>query len=397
MNIKQQLRRLNLFGFSACLRIPDAVWVVLLVARGFSLWQIGIAECLFHMVSLLAEVPSGMAADLLGRRRTLTMAGLCGIASALLMACSTRFFGVCLSMVFSALACNFISGSDEALLYDSLLQSGRENDYLAVNARYTQIQTLGSMLSNIASLLTGFLSFVGLYLLDAAVCCIRVLSAWSLTEPTVTEAQALRRDHPFRALGSRFRTHVKEVGLFLQTHPRTAMVMLADGLLTLPSFLTLMFLQQRLHELGLAAMWLGLPILCISLSRMVGVSIGKRLRPMALRTLYIFCTLLVGAGTIIAGAAPLLPAVLGAMAAACCMDIWILHLQNHLNQLFPSDRRATLVSVNMMAYSLLMIFASPIVGWLGDYTGTAGTGLCALGAVIAAAGILTVFLKKTSK
>jgi len=25
MNIKQQLRRLNLFGFSACLRIPDAV------------------------------------------------------------------------------------------------------------------------------------------------------------------------------------------------------------------------------------------------------------------------------------------------------------------------------------------------------------------------------------
>ena len=208
MNIKQHLRRLNLFGFSACLRIPDAVWVVLLVARGFSLWQIGIAECLFHMVSLLAEVPSGMAADLLGRRRTLTMAGLCGIASALLMACSTRFFGVCLSMVFSALACNFISGSDEALLYDSLLQSGRENDYLAVNARYTQIQTLGSMLSNIASLLTGFLSFVGLYLLDAAVCCIRVLSAWSLTEPTVTEAQALRRHlilcHPLLLLPSIF-------------------------------------------------------------------------------------------------------------------------------------------------------------------------------------------------
>ena len=97
MHIKQQLRRLNLFGFSACLRIPDAVWVVLLAARGFSLWQIGIAECLFHIVSLLAEVPSGMAADLLGRRRTLAFAGLCGIVSALLMACSAHFFGVCLA------------------------------------------------------------------------------------------------------------------------------------------------------------------------------------------------------------------------------------------------------------------------------------------------------------
>lgn len=71
MDIKQQLRKLNAFGFFTCLRIPDAVWVVLLAARGFSLWQIGLAEGIFHGVSLLCEIPSGMAADLMGRRRSL--------------------------------------------------------------------------------------------------------------------------------------------------------------------------------------------------------------------------------------------------------------------------------------------------------------------------------------
>ena len=44
MNIQTQLRRLNCFGFSACLRITDAVWVVFLISRGFSLWQGGRAE-----------------------------------------------------------------------------------------------------------------------------------------------------------------------------------------------------------------------------------------------------------------------------------------------------------------------------------------------------------------
>lgn len=394
MNQKRQLRRLNAFGFFACLRIPDAVWVVLLAARGFSLWQIGLAEGIFHVVSLAAEIPSGMAADLMGRRRSLMTAGTCGVVSALLMAFSAEFFGVCLSMAFSALSCSFISGSDEALLYDSLLQAGKEEEYLAANARYTQVQNVGNMLSNAASLLTGLLSYVGLYLVDAAVCALRVVTAGSLAEPIVTETQARRRENPFQNLGARFREHVCEVKSFLRNSPRIALLMLADGLITLPSFLTLMFLQQRLNELGLDAMWLGLPVMGIGLSRIAGVAVGKRLNPKRLRTLYAVCALLVGGGTFAAGTLPMLPALLGAMLAAGSMDAWVLHEQKTLNECFPSDNRATLVSVNMMAYSLLMVAASPLVGWLGDISGTAGAGLCALGAVVAVAGVAAAPMKR---
>ena len=35
--------------------------------------------------------------------------------------------------------------------------------------------------------------------------------------------------------------------------------------------------------------------------------------------------------------------------------------------------------MNSMAYSLLMIAASPLAGWAGDLAGTAGASLCALG------------------
>lgn len=394
MNIKKQLRRLNAFGFSACLRITDAVWVVFLVGRGFSLWQVGLAEGIFHVVSLLCEIPSGMAADLIGRRRTLAMSGLCGMCNALLMVMSSNFPGICLAMAFSALSCSFISGSDEALLYDSLLEAGEDARYISVSARYTQTQNVSGMLSNAASLLANFLSYIGFYLLDAGICAVRALTALSLTEPTVTQTQAERQAHPFRDLGNRFREHVSTVVGFLRNHPGAGLLMLADGLLTLPSYLTLMFLQQRLSDLGVATTWLGLPVMCISLARIVGTSIGEKLRPTRLRTLYALSALLVGVGTVCAGAAPVIPAVLGAMLAAGAMDTWMLHLQKHLNGLYPSDQRATLVSVNMMAYSVLMVIASPVVGWLGDITAMSGAGLCALGGVTVFSGIAVLFVKK---
>ena len=47
-----------------------------------------------------------------------------------------------------------------------------------------------------------------------------------------------------------------------------------------------------------------------------------------------------------------------------------LRLDAALNHAFPSDQRATLVSVSSMAYSLLMIVASPISGSIGDISGT---------------------------
>ena len=389
MNIQRQLQKFSTFGLFSCLRIPDAVWVVLLTARGFSLWQVGLAEGIFHLVSLLAEIPSGMAADLIGRRRSLAAAGLCGVVSALSMAFSNGFWGVCLSMAFSALACSLISGSDEALLYDSLLQADRQEDYIPVNARYAQIQNLGSILSNAASLLAGVLSYVGFYLLDTAVCLVRACTAWRLTEPVVTETQARRQAHPFRDLRKRFREHVSQAVGFLRTYPRAGLLMGAGAVMDLPGFLTLMFLQQRLNDLGLSPMWLGLPVMAISLARMAGVSLGQRLRPKRLLPLYTLCALSVGLGTITAGGGPMVPAVLGAMTAAGVMEVWRLHAQNRLNGLFPSDLRATLVSVDAMTYSLLMIAASPLVGWLGDVGPTSGTGLMALGLLVAAAGVVT--------
>ena len=66
---KKQLRKLYAFNALGNLSIAGAAWVLLLVTQGYSLIQVGIAETVFHLVSITCEVPSGVFADVFGRKR----------------------------------------------------------------------------------------------------------------------------------------------------------------------------------------------------------------------------------------------------------------------------------------------------------------------------------------
>ena len=72
------------------------------------------------------------------------------------------------------------------------------------------------------------------------------------------------------------------------------------------------------------------------------------------------------------------------------LSVWLLHAEQQLNDAIPSDQRATLISVDSMAYSLLMIPASPLVGAVGDALGQAGAGLTVLGILVAASALRAV-------
>ena len=135
MNLQKQLRCVYLHAFTSTLHFTDAVWVALLAARGFSLGQIGLAEGVFHGVSLLCEVPSGMAADLLGRRRTLIFGGALGVVSAVTMAFAPSLAFICAGMGLKALGYNLLSGTTEALTYDSLKQCGKTDAAHAAHQR----------------------------------------------------------------------------------------------------------------------------------------------------------------------------------------------------------------------------------------------------------------------
>ncbi len=196
MNLKRQFFFLHIYNFLVSFRVADGVWVVFLLARGFSLAQVGIAEGVFHVVSFLCEVPSGMLADLVGRKRTLALSGLFGMLSALAMAFSQDFFGVCLSMAFQALMYNLCSGTQEALTYDSLKAVGQEGSYLKRNAWLMGASQASASLSSLLGGAAALLGFFPAYLITAACSAVCASAAFALVEPRSPRPSASGRSTP---------------------------------------------------------------------------------------------------------------------------------------------------------------------------------------------------------
>ena len=389
MNLKKQLACLYTNHFFTGLRITDAVWVALLAARGFTLWEIGFAESVFHIVSLLCEVPSGMAADLLGRKKTLVFGGVCVVLYNVLMAFAPDLFFICLAMGLNAFASTMFSGTFSALTYDSLKQCNRADDYLKVSANCSQITNLTTALGSLSSMLERFLHFSGFYLLSAAFEGITALATVLMEEPIVTEAQANREKQFLRDLPGQLVQLVRDSAKALHSSPLAAKLIASSAVICVPTYLTKMFVQQRLVELGWPTALLFLPLLLSGLASMLGTEVGRRVvHPRSLRRFYAVCALLCGSGCILVGAAPALLALLGCMLVQGIIDVWLLHEGQKLNDAIPSDQRATLISVDSMAYSLLMIPASPLIGAVGDAFGQAGAGLVVLGLLVTASGIL---------
>ena len=66
-DIQKQLRKLYSSSVLGNLSLTGA-WVAILAARGFTLVEIGIVETVFHITSLVFEIPSGVLADVFGRK-----------------------------------------------------------------------------------------------------------------------------------------------------------------------------------------------------------------------------------------------------------------------------------------------------------------------------------------
>ncbi len=397
-NLKKQLGLIYTSGFFSGLRITDAVWVALLVARGYSLWEIGFAESVFHVVSLICEVPSGMFADMLGRKKTLVLGGFLITVYNILMAFAPNFLCVCLAMGLNALAYTMFSGTDSAMTYDSMKEANKTDDYIKVNAKCTQINLIASALGSLSSTLVNILKYTGFYLLSGAFEFTSMISHALMTEPVVTDAQAERENRNFletlKKVPMLFVNLCRDSYSILKACPFAVKLIVSTAIVSIPTYLTKMFLQERLIELGWSSRFLFVPMLLSSAAAILGTLLAAKAKIKSLRKLYLICAILVGGGTVLVGTANAWFSIFGMMLVQSILEIWFLVESQKLNDAIPSDQRATIISVDGMCYSILMIPTSPLVGKIGDLFGNAGAGLTVLGILVMLSSLCVLFKKK---
>ncbi len=358
--LKYQMAKLLGFSAMSSFRL-GGVWVALLAARGFSMVEIGVAEGVFHVASLLFEVPSGVISDVFGRKYSLVCSRLMGMLSSLLMAFSKGLSGVCLALVFGALSYNFESGAREALAYDSMKTEGKEEGYLRYSAADMTIYRVGGACSSLFAGLSLMLGYRIANLLDAAMDFACLLIALSLREVHLEPPE--RKENAW----ARMKQCVCETVEFLITQAGARRIMLMNAFAGAVSILLSFFLQAQLPLAGLDSVYLGPALFVIGLGGALGSRLALRSAKLRYEKLYMLCLCGVLAGFAMGASGLPLVMITGGFAAGMFDDLLQVRTDALLNDRFPSAQRATLVSVASLCFSLVMIALSPLAGWFFDH------------------------------
>jgi MFS family permease len=160
------------------------VWVAF-QQRFLSYTGMSVLESGAFLLGILFELPSGVMADLIGRKRTMTFGWFFIAAGYIVEGFSFTLPIMLLGFALVAIGGSFVSGADEALFYDSLKELKRENEYIKLNARINLLYRTSMIFAIFAG---GFLYniYFGLpYILRGIGVIAAIILALFMTEPYV--------------------------------------------------------------------------------------------------------------------------------------------------------------------------------------------------------------------
>mgnify|MGYP005962713011 FL=1 len=355
-NIKKQINRLYALTTVGYFQIAGASWVALLALRGFTMLEIGILESIFHIVSSIFEIPSGVAADVCGRKKTLALARLVSVTSNLLIILSVNFGTVALAIGFSAISYNLESGTREALAYDSLKSVNQENDY---NKFASTEMMLYRLTGSLATLCAGFglwLGYKRAYVIDIFFGLIATGFALSLKEISIESEKEIL------SIKQKWKEVISESWTFLAANKRAREIIFLNAVIGAVSTLVLFFLQAKLPLEGLKDTLLGPALFIMGLGAAFGAKAVAFVPGLRYRKFILFSGIgvLCAFGMIFTGNPYMM--ILGGFIGSFADDFLEVRTDVILNDMIPSGQRATLISVSSFTFSLVMIVMSTLMG-----------------------------------
>ena len=127
--------------------------------------------------------------------------------------------------------------------------------------------------------------------------------------------------------------------------------------------LLLFFLQSKLKTAGISNSLLGPALFVMELGGIVGARLILKAKKARYVTVFIVCTAGVFAGVLLEHTGIVALMVLGGFISAMADDAIEIRTDAKLQDMFPSEQRATLVSLSSFTFSVIMIVLSPVAGY----------------------------------
>lgn len=138
-----------------------SIEMIYFMEKGLPLSKIYMLYSIFSVLIVLLEVPSGYIGDKIGYKTCLCIGYLLGFAGTIGFLIGHSFATMCVSYFFMALMASLLSGTEEALIYDSLLEYNEEFKFESI---YSKIKSYGYAATIIGSILAGVIAEIDITL-----------------------------------------------------------------------------------------------------------------------------------------------------------------------------------------------------------------------------------------
>ncbi|HET7577765.1 MAG TPA: MFS transporter, partial [Bacillales bacterium] len=319
----------------------EPVLVLFYFERGLDAANIFVLLLCFSVSVLVFEVPTGAFADRFGPKASFLIGSAINVIAKALLIFAFDPWLFYLSRVLDGLSATFFSGSDEALIYESLKETEQEGKMSEI---WGKIES-ATFIPMIASfILGGFIAkdllewqFILLISLGVGFHLAQFIVLFGVRQP---KAMADYRDNPFN--------HVKKGIRVIRRQPNLIKLFLNFTVVMIPTFVFAKFDQPYLTDAGLPAAWLGVIYAGAALLSLVLSQNVRWFEKYLPRPVILTGTGLVAAGALIAGAIWINTLVLAMLVFFIVKTINALRYPVYsqmTNDYIPSGSRATTISL----------------------------------------------------
>ncbi|USN45726.1 MAG: MFS transporter [Candidatus Woesearchaeota archaeon] len=370
--MKQNLPLIFIIGCLMWGRFFIPVLALFYVASQVTVEQFSIIFSVFALTTLLLEVPSGVIADLLGKKKTLLIARSLYVIEIIILAFYNGFWLFFLAKVISGVGVSLSSGTNSSLLFDTLKRLGREKEHKKISGK---LYVVTSIASAVVFLLGGYLFSLNAKL--PALASLPLIGLGFVLTFFLKEPYLSKRHVSFKNAFSQFRE-----GIAYYAKKSTLKYISWYTLLMLtPISLMLSFSSLYFEVILIPVSLIGVAAFLSSLGMAYG---GKRAHDLEERfgekNLLFFQQIVLFLGLVLMAFTMPYVGYLFYFFIVVVYGLLRVVLNHAIHIRVPTSHRATLVSINNLFENIGMFLLFPVIGYLaGSYSLQVGiVGLCIL-------------------
>ncbi len=350
-NIKVYYAYLGLFQL-----IVGPILTLYLLGKGLSYTEIMVLESFFSVAVVVLEVPTGALGDLFGRRFSLFWASIFMALGAITYIFGAKFWQFMIGEALFACGMSLKSGSDTAIVYDSLKNLGKEKIFATIQGK-GEAFALGAQI--IGSVLSGFVYSLNkeLPLLISAV--LMVFSAVvSLFFYEIKTYEQEEKPGYFKQITISAR--------FLLEHRRVRSIVIYSIFFFVFFRVGFWYYQPYFQDVGIDTQYFGIIFALFNIVATVSARFAGKFIERTRGKSMILLSVLVASSFILLGLTRMPFGFVFICLQQVARGVQIPVFMKYMNKHIPSNQRATIISCSSLLKNLAVAAAFPIAGFFMD-------------------------------